>query len=225
MKLGLLGGIGPEATGNFYLKLIQELQEQNLINDNSDFPQIMINSIPAPELIFDKIKDDDLSFYYKGLIELDEQNPDVIVMVCNTIHLFHKSLQSKIKTDLVDLKGEIFNKLKESGTKKITIFATPSTIKLGLYLFEGIDYLNPTQEELKEMSHAVFNFNKGVDKEIQKQKVLDIAQKYISLGSDLILLGCTEFGVMLENEKIPKLNTMDVLLEVIIKKYKKIKSI
>src|SRR3989344_4503708 len=31
LKIGVLGGIGPEATAEFYSKLIQKLQEKNLI--------------------------------------------------------------------------------------------------------------------------------------------------------------------------------------------------
>ena len=58
-KIGILGGIGPEATGEFYNKLIKRLQEKDLIKSNKDFPQIFINSIPAPELIYDYI-----FFYY-----------------------------------------------------------------------------------------------------------------------------------------------------------------
>src|SRR3989338_5655614 len=100
IKIGVLGGIGPEATGLFYLKLIKRLQDSGLIRDNQDFPQIIINSIPAPELIFDKVENTDLEVYENGIQELDKMNPDFIVMVCNTIHLYHQSLQSKIATEI-----------------------------------------------------------------------------------------------------------------------------
>jgi hypothetical protein len=60
VRIGVLGGIGPEATGEFYNKLIAKFQERGLIKTNRDFPQIVINSIPAPELIYDTISDEDL---------------------------------------------------------------------------------------------------------------------------------------------------------------------
>ena len=68
-KIGILGGIGPEATGEFYNKLIKRLQERGLVKSNRDYPHIIINSIPAPELIYDKISDEDLNPYIKGLKE------------------------------------------------------------------------------------------------------------------------------------------------------------
>ncbi|MBI4150221.1 hypothetical protein HY488_02335, partial [Candidatus Woesearchaeota archaeon] len=79
-RLGVLGGIGPEATGTFYLKLIAQLQNKGLIQRNEDFPQIIINSIPAPELIFDHIDEIDLLPYVQGIKELDAMKPDLIVM-------------------------------------------------------------------------------------------------------------------------------------------------
>jgi len=221
IKIGILGGIGPEATGLFYLKLIKRLQDFGLIGNNQDFPQIIINSIPAPELIFDKVENTELEMYERGLQELDNMNPDFMAMVCNTIHLYHQYLQSKIATELIDLRQEVNTEIKNLNINKVTILATVSTISGGLYKFEGINYLNPDNNEIKEMSDAIFNFNKGIDKKIQKEKVEIIAQKYLSQGSQVVLLGCTEFAVMLEDTPIPKLNTIDVLVDYVIRRYKK----
>jgi aspartate racemase len=219
-KIGVLGGIGPEATGTFYLKLIKKLQSDGLIRENSDFPQIFINSIPAPELIFDKIENTELEMYQQGLCELDKIKPDFIVMVCNTIHLFHEKLQSKVTTEIIDLRKVVHKKIKELKLSKVTIVGTPSTISLGLYKFEGINYLNPNKNEIKELSDAVFNFNKGIEKDLQKKKVEKIVRKYLSKGSQVILLACTEFAVMLDFLKIPKLNTIDIMVEHVIERFK-----
>ena len=62
------------------------LQENGHIKNNKDFPQIIVNSIPAPELIQETVSDSDLTPYVSGLRELDRFGVDVIVMVCNTIH-------------------------------------------------------------------------------------------------------------------------------------------
>ena len=94
-RIGVLGGVGPEATGEFYNKLIRRLQEKGSIKSNRDFPQIIINSIPAPELIYDKISDEELQPYIKGLKELDKFGVDFIIMICNTIHLYYDKLQKE----------------------------------------------------------------------------------------------------------------------------------
>ena len=221
LKIGVLGGIGPEATGEFYLKLIRKLQEENMIRSNDDFPQIFINSIPAPELVFDKIKDSDLDMYYEGIKELNKFNPDFIVMVCNTIHLFISKLQVISKAQIIDLRMELRNYLFNENFNKVTIIGSPSTISNGLYEFSYFEYLNPDINEQKVLSDSIFYFNKGIDKEKQKNISSEIAKKYLSRGSEIIILGCTEFAVMLDSCDIPKINTIDLLVDSVIKRMKK----
>lgn len=216
-KIGLLGGIGPEATGNFYLDLISKFQEKGLIKSNRDFPQIIINSIPAPELIYEEISDKDLEPYIKGLEELEKFDVDFIAMVCNTIHLFYEKLQKAVKLPILDLRKELKNFLMEKNLKSVAVLATPLIIKKGLYKFEDIEYLDLSENERKLLTEAVFNFNKGLTKNKQIQVVKEIAKGYIDKGAEMLILGCTELALMLKDENIPKINPMDLLAEAIIK--------
>ncbi len=218
VRIGVLGGIGPEATAEFYSKLIKSLQENKLIKNNKDYPQIIINSIPAPELIYDKISDNDLEPYIKGLKELESFKVDFIVMVCNTIHLYYNRLQKEINTPILDLRKEVRELLKIKRMKSVLVIGTPHTIKQGLYRFKGIKTFEPSNKELRRLSKAIFNFNKGFNKEIQIKKVKKICKKYLNKGAEYVILGCTEFAVMLSKENIPKINTIDILAESVIKR-------
>lgn len=219
IKIGVLGGIGPEATGEFYNKLITKLQEKGLIKSNKDFPQIIVNSIPAPELVYNTIAKSDLEPYLKGLKELDAMNVDFIVMVCNTIYLFYERMQKEIKTQIIDLREEVKNVLKERNGRCVLTLGTPSIVKKGLYKFKGIKSFKPNNEELKEITKAIFKFNMGEDKEKQIHKVRMICKKYINQGAKTIILGCTELSLMLDNDDIDKINTIDVLVEATVKRF------
>jgi len=212
-RIGVLGGIGPESTGEFYNKLIKRLQERGLIQSNRDFPQIIINSIPAPEIIFDRIPDKDLESYLDGLKELDRFGVDFIIMVCNTIHLYYDRLQKEINTPILDLKQEVRITLKRNDIKSVLIIGTPNTIRQGLYRFDGIETFEPNDKEIRQLTDSIFNFNKGHEKEKQIQNVKSICQRYLDLGAETIVLGCTEFAVMLEKENLPTVNTIDILVE------------
>lgn len=208
-----MGGIGPEATGIFYNKLIKRLQEKGLIKNNRDYPQIFINSIPAPELIYNKISKKDLNLYIEGLKQLEENKVDFIVMVCNTIHLFYGKLQKEIKTPILDLRNELKKSLAENKIKTVTVLGTPSTIKKGLYKFDGIKYLNPSVKEMKQLTDSIFNFNRGNETNKQTEVVKKICQKYLQKGSEIVVLGCTELALMLSDENLPTIDTVDILVE------------
>jgi len=218
-KIGVLGGIGPEATGEFYNKLINELQTRELIDNNKDFPQIIINSIPAPELIGIKVLKNDLENYISGLRELHTFGVDFIVMVCNTIHLFHNKFQKIINTPILDLREEIKKFLIKNDIQKVLVIGTPLTINSGLYEFREINSSKPNEKELETLSKAIFNFNKGFKKEEQIKITKKICEKYLERGVKKIILGCTEFGVMLGKENLPTINTIDLLVDATIKKF------
>ena len=225
VKIGVLGGIGPEATGEFYLKLVRGLQRTGLIEDNRDYPQIFINSIPAPELIGNTISSEQLHPYTTGLRELEKFGVDAIVMVCNTIHLYHSEFQAGIRIPIIDLRQKVKEKMLRERVKTATVLGTPSTIRQGLYKFEGVEYINPTDQDIDVLSTAIFRYNKVEDKTKQKQIVEGVARKYLAKGADTILLACTEPEVMLEDVDIPKISTLDVLVEAVIDFYREQKPI
>ncbi len=216
--IGILGGIGPEATGEFYSSLISKIQDKSLIKSNTDFPQIIINSIPAPELIHKKISDKDLEYYIKGLKELERFGADFIIMICNTIHLFYEKLQSEIKIPIIDLRKELQDLILRKNIKSITVLGTPMTMKQGLYRFGGLKYFDLDEKDIKLLTEAIFNFNKGFKKDRQIHITKEIATKYLNKGAEVIILGCTELALMLKNVAIPKINTMEALLEATVKR-------
>ena len=214
MRIGVLGGIGPEATHEFYGKLIKVLQERGLVKANHDFPQIVINSIPAPGLVYESISNEDLTMYIEGLKQLDGFGVDFIVMVCNTIYLFYDKLQKQIKTPILNLREEIKRTLDKKKVNSVLVLGTPSTVNKGLYKFDGVNCIVPDKSELMELGGAIFNFNLGNKKENQAEKVKKICDKYLGYRKvETVILGCTEVALMLENENFPKINTIDVLVD------------
>ena len=219
IKIGVLGGIGPEATGEFYSKLIKRLQEKRLIASNSDFPQIIINSIPAPELINDGISDEELKPYFEGLELLDKTGVDFIVMVCNTIHLFYDNLQGKVRTPILDIRAEVKRVIEKKKIKSVLLLGTPSTIKEGLYRFDGINYVELTDSDTKALGRSIFDFNRGFG----STTAADICKKYLKTGADMVILACTEFALMLDKEDMPKISTIDVMVDATIDKFLSLK--
>jgi len=215
--IGLLGGIGPEATGEFYLFLIKKFQEKNLIRSNKDYPRIIINSIPAPELIYENVHEKSLGPYIKGLKDLEKIGADFIVMICNTIYLFYERLQREIRVPILNLRKEVKKYLLKKNIKSIIVLGSPKVMKEGLYKFDEIKYVILSNEEIKKLSKAIFNFNRGFAKLKQRRIITKIAKKYLNQGVESIILGCTEIAVMLKDDDVPKINPMDILAEAIIK--------
>jgi aspartate/glutamate racemase len=68
---------------------------------------LFINSIPAVELTGQEENEEDLKDYINGLQELDQHQPDFIVMICNTIHLYLDRLQTFVQAPILDIRKQI----------------------------------------------------------------------------------------------------------------------
>lgn len=218
LRIGVLGGIGPESTAVFYTRLIEKLQATGLIKSNTDFPQIIINSVPAPELISGNHRA--IRHYERGLKELDSFGIDFIVMVCNTVHLFLPRLQRCVKTRILDLREEVHRELKKRKISQVAVLATENTIKQRLYEFDNLTTIRLETTDIKALNNAIIKFNIGKEKRKQRLICERIAEKCYDNGAQLIVLGCTELAVMLEKCRIPSLNTIDVLVYAVIREYK-----
>ncbi len=188
-----------------------------MIKSNSDFPQIIINSIPAQELVKTKTSKRELAPYFAGLKELDLHEPNFIIMACNTIHLFHRQLQEQTSAPIIDLPFEVEQFLLAKRIKKIAVLGTPLTVNSGLFDFAGIESLKPTKKELLQISKAVFFFNNGTKKQMQIMRLEKIARKYCSHGGTL-LLACTEISLMLNGFRAKKIDTLDLMVNAVLKR-------
>ena len=144
---------------------------------------------------------------------------DFFVIVYNTAHVFYNKFQKEVRKPILNLKELVKKFVKDY--KSIVVLGTSTTINRGLYNFNGKNRLVVDKEDLSLIDEAVFKFNNGTDKELQKKIVFDIAKKYIKKGAEVVLVGCTELSLMLKDKPINKIDTMDILINGIIDKISK----
>jgi aspartate racemase len=215
VRIGVLGGIGPESTGLFYLRLIRTLQERGDIISNEDYPQMIINSIPGRELLSKRYSEKELETYVRGIMELEHVGVDFIVMACNTIHHYHGLLQSKTMVPILNLREEVSRDLEKRKIKSATVFGTPITIIKQLYKTKDVIYRRPSSEEIRQLSEAIYNFNRGFRREKQIELVNSLVLKHEN-KSDVVLISCTELSVMVRASG-RRIDTMDILVDLTIK--------
>ncbi len=207
--IGILGGIGPESTAELYLRIIQKVQSKG-VKKNTDYPHIIINSIPAPELFS---KNPNIKPYIQGIKDLEKIGAKKIIIACNTAYLLLDVFQKHTKIPIINLRNEVQKKL---GNQKILVLGTHNTIKQGLFNFPNKKYINLTESEIKKLDKAIFELNQGKNKEKNTLFARKLAKKY-SNKADKILVACTELSVILKNQELPILDTMDVLAEAVLK--------
>ncbi len=214
-KIGILGGIGPESSALFYEQLIQLVQSNN-IKSNLEYPHIILESIPAPELL---LKNPDLSMYKEALVNLEKAGADFIVIICNTAYVFIDQFENLVNIPILDLNKETKKILNKTNLKKITIFGSKKTIDK-LFHFNNIKIEPISEDESEIIDKMILDYNSGKNKKELEQQLINLIKKY---PQKKVLIACTELSTILKNAGLKYLDTFDILLDATFQKWKTLK--
>ncbi|MEM8856880.1 MAG: amino acid racemase [Chloroflexota bacterium] len=221
--VGVIGGLGPEATLDFYAKLIQKTQAssdqehfQVIINSNPKVPdrqQALLGDGPscAPSLI-DSAK------------ALERAGADFLVMVCNTAHAYENHIKSAVSLPFISIiKGSVQNCfIKMPIMERVGLLATDACLAANLYQNEfrkaGIECITPSADNQQRLMDLIFRI-KANDRNFGMSLAMEeIAQSMIDQGADVILAACTEVPLVLKPDAlpVPLVSSTDSLVEAVI---------
>ena len=215
-SIGILGGMGPEATAELYMRLVQAFQARGAVYDE-DFPSIYIYNFPAPNIV--ERENEILSLLVDGLEKLQEMGSEILAIPCNTATCIIDKNENI--SGFVSIVKETVKKVKEYNYKKVGLLSTKLTLKTEIYQSllkkEGIELVLPTEMEIKEITKIILNILSGKKLPSDKSFLEKIALGMIKKGADAIILGCTELPLIFTNSSIRTVDTIQVLTEALIR--------
>ena len=219
-RLGVLGGMGPQATNTFYQFVIDRTDAQTdqehvnaLILSDSEMPDrtsAILSGGEAREGVYRRLLADARLLEGAGCT--------CIAVPCNTSHFFLDRVQGEIGIPILHMIRETARLLAVQGLKRPGILATDGTIQTGLYQAEfsavGIEAVVPsTQAQELVMSLIYDDVKAGRDGD--PQKFAAIHEDLLAQGCDCGVLACTELSVFADKHHLPPFYTdaMAVLAE------------
>lgn len=213
--LGIIGGMGPLATADFYMKLVlmtdakQEFEHIHTIIDSDP-------GIPDRSAFIKTGVNDPTEFLVKSLKRLEESGAQIIAMPCNTAHYFYDTLSANTKLDFINMIDETIKHALSicSSTERIGLLATSGTYDSKIYevsaIRSGFSLVVPPdhiKQQLMQLIYALKN-GKTDQMEILKQEIYDYLDNQ---NLDAWILGCTELPIILK-DAIMKYNMIDSTL-------------
>jgi len=94
--IGVLGGMGPEATAELYLRIVKIFQQRFGAKYDDDFPEMILLNLPIPDVVEGlKSPEKTLKILVNGAKKLESIGVNFIVMPCNTAHYFYVDINSR----------------------------------------------------------------------------------------------------------------------------------
>ena len=199
--IGILGGMGPEASRYLYDQLISIAVSDFGAQHNNDFPEIVLHSIPVPDFISNIQKRDEAK---KMLIErtklLNRYNLSSISIACNTAHILLPELQKISKNTFISMVEEVVKDVKKQGLNRVGLLSSPMTINLSLYQSAlgayNIECIVPTQVQQNRLEEIIRNVIAMKNDALASEDLLIITNSLKENGATGIILGCTELPLV-----------------------------
>ncbi|KAB2352348.1 cysteate racemase [Actinomadura rudentiformis] len=207
--IGILGGMGPAATADFYTKLValtpgrrdQEHLKTVIWSDPTvpDRTEALLGRGPDPT-----------PWLLNGCRVLREAGATLIAIPCNTAHAFVPRISDRAGLPIVHMIGEVAQHLTRRGPSLRTagLLATTGTVRAGLYqeclARVGIDVLLPDRtSQANEVMTGILAVKAGKRSDAVGEPLARAAHRLTDRGAQVIIGGCTEIPLGLPPQAIP----------------------
>ena len=213
-KIGIVGGMAPESTLEFYRQLTV-LAQENLAD--RAYPPVIIYSVNMAAFRKRLISGDypgTISFLSDVIKSLALAGADFSVIASNTPHMFFDELVKASPIPLISMVDETTGKAKNYGFSKVGLFGTGFTMAGDFYRKSlkkyGISLSIPGEEDRKYIDDKTMT--ELADGKIvlsTQEKLVKICRKMVkSEGIEALILGSTELSLIL-NEKVLGIPVLD----------------
>jgi aspartate racemase len=222
-KIGIIGGIGPESTLDYYRRLIRAFQERK----SADYPEIVIYSANLTELLklMEGKRWDALTEWLLHRIEaLRKAGAEFGAIGSNSPHVVFDAVKSRSSLPLVSIVEATCRKAQELGVKRLGLMGTAFTMQADFFqvpfLAKGMSVVVPEPEDQRLIQRKLFTeIELGIIKDSTRDELLAVAKRMIDrYGIEALILGCTELPLILTQDEfgIPFLNTTAIHAEAMV---------
>lgn len=213
IKLGLIGGIGPESTISYYKAITAGYYQQT-----GNFPRLSIESLS----VFDVLRLVDrgdkaalANYILKEIRDLENGGAQVAALTGITPHVVIERIRELSSIPIVSLLDTTEMAIQELGAHNVLLLGTKQTMQDGFfarYLMEhGIRVTIPDAEEIDYIGQKIeTELELGIVRNSTKGQIKGIVERIIGkYHSDLVVLGCTELPLIFNQLSLP-VRTLDV---------------
>ncbi|WP_291844533.1 amino acid racemase [Bradyrhizobium sp.] len=218
LVVGVMGGLGPEATHDFFGKVLAhsnartDQQHLHLIIDNNPKTPNRNDAIagvgpsPGPALA-------------TMAQRLEEAGADFIVMACNTAHAYEKDIRRAISKPFVSLIDEVVAEVRRSHSevRRVGLLAAQGCIDSQIYhkafRSAGIEVVTPDPPSQSELMKLIYRIKSGERDDSVRSSMRALAERLSQSGVGVLIAGCTEVPLVLTSQSctLPLVDSTDVL--------------
>jgi len=220
--IGILGGMGPEATSDLFQKIIRNTE---VIRDQDHLRVLIDNNPKIPDrtpAILDS-GEDPVPIMIETAKNLEKAGANFIIIPCVSAHYFINQLREGTTIPVMSIIDEVAGEIERrfSGIKRTGLIATTGTIRAGLFQDRlrgiGVEVLVPPPKDQENLVMSSIYGESGIKAGFlsleNKKKILMASEALIKRGAQGIIGGCTEVPLVVNQAdiEVPFLDSLNIL--------------
>ena len=213
--LGMIGGVGPESTADYYKNIIAMYRERK---PDGHYPQFVINSIDLQKGI-DFLEADDLAgmadFLLDEIKKLPPAGAEFGIIAANTPHIVFDQVAARSPIPFISIVEATCEYAKARGMQRLALFGTRYTMSADFYqkVFarEGIELVVPEPKDQDYIHEKYFaELVPGNFLPETRENLLAIVDRMRDKSSiDGVILAGTELPLLLRGESHNRVALLD----------------
>ncbi len=207
--IGLIGGISWESTALYYQVINRQVKE---LLGGFHSCQCLLYSVEFNELI-QLQRQGDWDAVAARMVEagqrLERGGADLILLCSNTMHKVADQLQAEVNLPLLHIADTTAAEIKKQRLQRVGLLGTKYTMEQDFLRkrfreVNGIDTLVPNGPDRDTVHRIIYEeLANGIILEQSRHEYLRIIETLVAEGAEGIILGCTEIGLLLQQEHTP----------------------
>ena len=194
--IGILGGMGPAATIEFFRRLvaatpaaIDQAHLRILIDNNPHVPD-------RTDAVFGRGPDPGptLADMARGLAT---SGADFLTMPCNTGHVFQAAIRNAVSIPFIDMIEETARMI---AVKRVGLLATTGTVRAELYRMacdqRDIELITPAEDDQRLVMDMIRRIKAGGPGASVREHAAAIVGRLADRGAGAVIAGCTEISLI-----------------------------
>lgn len=149
--------------------------------------------------------DDQEQVILEGAKQIEAAGCDFYLICSNTMHKHVPFLEANVKTPLLHIADATADEILSRGIKKIGLMGTRITMESDFYvgrlIKKGLEVFIPEEDDRKFIDYVLYHETGfGIVKEESSRQFYAIGQKLMNAGAEGVILGCTEIGMLMQQE-------------------------
>ena len=220
-RLGLIGGTSWHSTIEYYRHINQSV---NTYFGNNTNPPLMVYTMNQAKIHKYQLENNWVEIGHiliEGGQSLQKAGAEKLMFCANTPHKVFEQVQNQLDTPILHIADTTADKIIEMDVDSVCFLGTKYTMTEDFIKSrianQGIEVLAPIKLEVIEELHRIIikELTYGNIDADSKKYVLEVIQSFIGQGVKGVILGCTEFPLMINESdlKIPIFDTTKIHAE------------